>query len=325
MMVEMIYLLKSNSIRTIFYEFLDHFDASYTKQILLEALSLLGQLWPYLVMGIILSTVVKVFVSKQQMTAFFSQRSASTTIIIAAIIGVVSPVGSYVIIPMSAALLVIGVPLPALMALMVSSPLMNPNLFVLTAGAMGLEMAILRTLAAFLLGSLAGYTTRWLITKQRLVPDNVIRNRGQFSVDQFSGSTSERTVSGFLLELYKMTRYVSKYFFLAIIFAAAIKIAVNPNAVVRLFGGDSFLSVALSTGAGVPFYVCGGAAIPVVQQLAELGMSKGAVLAYFISGPVTKISNLVILQTIFRRTILMQYLAIGILGALVFGLLYNLF
>lgn len=259
------------------------------------------------------------------MSAFFSKRSAATTILYAAIIGVISPVGSYVIIPMSAALLVIGVPLPALMALMVSSPLMNPNLFVLTAGAMGLEMAILRTLAALILGCIAGYTAQWLIRKQWLFPEKVIRNKGQFSVDQFSGETAERTVPGFLLELYKMARYVSKYFFLAIVFAAVIKILVNPDAIVRFFGGDSFLSVAISTGAGVPFYVCGGAAIPVVQQLAELGMSKGAVLAYFISGPVTKISNLVLLQTIFRRAILIQYLAIGILGALAFGLLYNLF
>ena len=212
------------------------------------------------------------------------------------------------------------------MALMVASPLMNPNLFVLTAGAMGFEMAILRTLAALLLGTAAGYITRLLIRKQWLLPDQVIRDSGQFSVDQFSGETAERTLPGFLLELYKMARYVSKFFFLALLFAAVIKIAVNPDAIVRLFGdGNSFLSVALSTGAGVPFYVCGGAAIPVVQQLADLGMSQGAVLAYFISGPVTKISNLVILQTIFKRAIMVQYLAIGILGALVFGLLYNLF
>ena len=321
----MIYLLVSNSIRTIFYEFLDHFSASYTRRILVEAIDLLGQLWPYLVAGIMLSTVVKVFVSKQQMSSFFSQRRDTTTILIAAFIGLVSPVGSYVIIPMSAALLVIGVPLPALMALMVSSPLMNPNLFVLTAGAMGLEMAILRVLSAFFLGALAGYTSRWLIRKQLLFPDIVIRENQQFSLDQFSGSTGERTVSGFLLELYRMTLYVSKYFFLAILLAAGIKIAVNPSIIIKLFNNDGILSVILSTAAGVPFYVCGGAAIPVVQQLADLGMSQGAVLAYFISGPVTKISNLVLIQATFKRTILIQYLAIGILGALAFGVLYNLF
>ena len=84
------------------------------------------------------------------------------------------------------------------------------------------------------------------------------------------------------------------------------------------------MSVVLSTAAGIPFYVCGGAAIPVVQQLADLGMSQGAVLAYFISGPVTKISNLVILQATFKSVILIQYLVIGLAGAVAFGICYNL-
>jgi len=321
----MIQLVIPITIRSSFYDFLNHFDASYTKKILEEAIQLLGDLWPYLVMGIVVSTVVKTFVSKKQMAGFFTRKRSGVTILLAAFIGALSPVGSYVIIPMSAALLGVGVPLPALMAMMVSSPLINPNLFVLTAGAMGLELAVLRAVAAILLGSVAGYLTLWLIRTKRIDPNQILRSNLQFTMDQFAVDGNERTISGFLKELYRMTRYVSKYFFLAIILAAAIKIAVNPEVIVKIFDSDNIFSVIISTGAGVPFYVCGGAAIPVVQQLAALGMSKGAVLAYFISGPVTKISNLVILQAAFKRTILIQYLSIGILGALIFGLLYNLF
>jgi len=190
---------------------------------------------------------------------------------------------------------------------------------------MGLEIAVLRAVAAILLGSVAGYLTLWLIKIKKFDPTNILKGDQLFSMDHLPGSNTERSLSGFLKELYGMTRYVSKYFFLAIILAAAIKIAVNPEVIVKIFDSDNIFSVIFSTGAGVPFYVCGGAAIPVVQQLAALGMSKGAVLAYFISGPVTKISNLVILQTAFKRSILIQYLAIGILGALIFGLIYNLF
>jgi uncharacterized membrane protein YraQ (UPF0718 family) len=312
-----IYLLHLVSADSVFYTFLNRFEASYTKKILVEAIQLLGQLWPYLVLGILLSTLVRTLVSKQRMAVFFSRKDYTVTILIASIIGVVSPIGSYIIIPMSAALLGIGVPLPVLMALMVSSPLINPNLFVLTAGSMGLEIAILRVLSAFLLGLIAGYITLWMEKRHMLYPDKVIKDNQHISIEKFSDRGKERTLSGFLLELYKMTRYVSKFFFLAIILAAAIKIAVNPKIIVKLFNSDNFLSVVLSTGAGVPFYVCGGAAIPVVQQLADLGISKGAVLAYFISGPVTKMSNLVIIQAAFKRIILIQYLAIGIIGAMI--------
>lgn len=318
-------LLLLNALSSAYYDLLNRFSGSYTRKILMEAWDLLGQLWPYLVFGIILSTLVKTLISKQRMANFFSKRNHMATILLASMIGVVSPIGSYIIIPMSAALLGIGVPLPVLMALMVSSPLISPNLFVLTAGAMGMEMAILRVMAAFFLGSIAGYATLWLERIQFLNPGSVLKENQSFSIENFTDTGRERTIGGFLHELYKMARYVSKFFFLAIVLAAGIKIAVNPSIIVRLFDSDNILSVILSTGAGVPFYVCGGAAIPVVQQLADLGMSKGAVLAYFISGPITKISNLVIIHAAFKRIILIEYLAIGMLGAAILGFLYNLF
>ena len=308
-----------------FYRMLNHFEASYTKRILVEALQLLGQLWPYLVVGIVATTLITIFISKQQMVSFFSRKHYYTSILIASIIGVISPFGSYIIIPMSAALLLTGVPLHVLMALMVSSPLINPNLFFLTAGAMGLEMAILRVLSALVLGIFAGYLTLWLEKRYNFSPEIILRKSSQYASTQYFKAEDKRSIPGFFNELYRMTRYVSRFFFLAILLAAAIKILVNPTIIVRLFDSDSFLSVALLTGAGIPFYICGGAAIPVVQQLAELGLSKGAVLAFFISGPVTKISSLVIIGQAFERKVLMLYLAIGIGGALIIGLFYNLF
>ena len=155
---------------TVFYRFLNHFEASYTRRILVESVELLGQLWFYLVLGILLSTILKEFISKRQMASFFEKRHHSTTILIASALGAVSPVGSYIIIPMSAALFRTGVPVSVLMALIVSTPLINPNLFVLTAGAFGMEMALLRLISAILLGSLAGYTTLWLLKRKVLHP-----------------------------------------------------------------------------------------------------------------------------------------------------------
>jgi uncharacterized membrane protein YraQ (UPF0718 family) len=218
-----------------------------------------------------------------------------------------------------------GVPLSILMALLVSSPLINPNLFMLTAGAFGLEVAFARLISAFLLGTLAGYTTKWIIDRNKIKPETILNPGNPVSSMSLNESYTRPTIKMFLNELYRMSRYISKYFFLAIVLAAAIKILTPPNLLIKLFDQRSFLSVVLSTGAGIPFYVCGGAAIPVVEQLAELGMSKGAVLAFFISGPVTKISNLILMNAIFHARVLIVYLAVGIGGATILGLIYNLF
>lgn len=307
----------------LWYQFLDRFSGSYTQKILIEALVLLGQLWPYLVAGIVLSSAVKVFVNKQVLAKFFTQKRNYIGIFVAALLGVISPLGSYVIIPLCAALFVVGLPLPVLVALMVSSPVINPNLFFITAGAMGYEMAIMRIVAAFTLGVSAGFLTRFLMSKNYIQTENILNSSPD--LEAWINQQPDISFKAFYVDLYRMTRYVSKFFFLAIVLAAAMKILINPNWVFRIFEGNTFLSVVLTTGAGVPFYVCGGAAIPVVQQLTELGLSPGAALAFFISGPVTKVANIAMMKSAFNNKLLYLYLVVGIGGALVFGLIYTLY
>lgn len=312
------------SLDSLFYKFLNRFDASYTKRILYEAWLLFKQLWPYLALGILLSTLIKLFLSKQWIANFF-RKNQNTNIVISSLLGVFSPLGSYIVIPLSAALFQLGVPIQVLMAFLVASPLINPSLFFLTAGAFGYKMALMRIITAFLLGISAGYITRWATYKKITVVNNIRKNNlFQFSKVE-NPDTFRQWLTAFFRELYKMTRYISKFFFLALLLSALIKIMVSPNMIVRIFSPDSLLSVVISTGAGVPFYVCGGAAIPVVQQLAELGLQKGAVLAFFISGPITKISNLILMQTVFNIKFFLIYLFTGLFGAIIFGIIYNLF
>lgn len=49
-----------------------------------------------------------------------------------------------------------GVPLSPVMAFWLASPIMDPSMFVLTAGALDLEFAAAKTVAALKLGGLGG-------------------------------------------------------------------------------------------------------------------------------------------------------------------------
>jgi uncharacterized protein len=309
---------------TFYHHFLNHYQGSHTSLVLKEALRLLINLWPYLVAGIVISSLVKQFVSKAWIVSFF-HKNKNMSVILSATLGVIAPLGSYIVIPLSAALFSLGVPLPVLMAFLVASPLIDPTLFILTAGAFGVQFALIRLVSAFLLGIAAGYVTM-LFQKLRFGNDlKVATNTQELNMTSLPENyTSQLHIRSFGKELYRMTLFISKYFFLAILLAAIIKILTPPELMMRLFGRNSFLSVALSTGAGIPFYVCGGAAIPVIQQLADLGMSKGAALAFFISGPITKISNLLLMYAAFSFRIFTLYLVLGITGAFFFGILYNL-
>jgi uncharacterized protein len=312
------------SISSEYYDIINRFSHSYTRRIILESISLFLSLWPYLVVGILITSLIKIYFSKNQISGFF-QNKKNSSIILASLIGVVSPLGSYIVIPLSAALFLLGTPLPVLMAFLISSPLIDPNLFILTAGAFGYEMAVARVIAAFLLGIGAGYLTKWFIILKFINIEKAINENNISGSNSNFSAIIKPSFKLFGIELLKMAKYISKYFFLAILLAAIIKILTPTDLLTRLFSKNLFMSVLISTGAGVPFYVCGGAAIPVVQQLAELGMSKGAVLAFFISGPITKISNLLLMQAAFNTRIFIFYLITGIAGAVAFGAIYNTF
>ena len=324
-MIRQFEIVEAGLTGNIFHDLRNHFSLSYTRRILIEALDLLSLLWPYLVAGIILTSLIKMFLTRNQVSEFFHSRK-DASIFVAAFIGIISPLGSYVVIPLAAAMFLIGTPIPILMAFLVSSPLIDPNLFILTAGAFGYEMAVARTIAAFILGVTAGYSTLLLLKIRFLNPDKVVNdefNKPVFAAGQHTGKAD--FMRNYAKELFKMASYISKFFFLAVLLAAAVKILTPPHLMIRLFNGNTFMSVLFSTGAGIPFYTCGGAAIPVVKELADFGMSNGAILAFFISGPVTKISNLVLMQSAFNFRIFLIYLLVGIIGAILLGLIYNFY
>ncbi len=292
------------------------FYMSYTYRIIVDAWALLLELLIYLVIGIIFTALFQAFINKQKLSAYVA-RNPHLSIIGAAGFGVISPLGTYICIPMAGSLYSKGTPIDPLMAFLVASPILNPTIFMLTLGAFSIEMAFVRLISGVLLGATAGYIF-WFMGKK--VGEVKTNN------DKEKATTSEKNyLKRFLNELKGTTLYMLKYFWIAIIIAAAIKNLITTDQVEWILGSGSVASVIFAAGAGIPLYSCGGAAIPVLYQLSEMGMTQGAILAFFISGPSTRISNLVILGSVFNIRILSIYLSIVLIGAVVSGVLYNLF
>jgi uncharacterized membrane protein YraQ (UPF0718 family) len=56
----------------------------------------------------------------------------------------------------------------------------------------------------------------------------------------------------------------------------------------------------------------------------DLGMDKGAVLAFIIAGPVMSVPSMLAVMALFRRQALYIYVTVGLIGALAFGYTYSL-
>src|SRR3989339_91787 len=298
--------------------FLFVFRNTHTKKIIVTFADLFSQMCLFVLVGIVASALLTLYFPRDRINRGFSGHGFAA-VIIATFLGGISPVGTYAVIPIIASLLKSkAIPVAPLIAFLIASPLINPILFFLTLGAFGPEMAVMRVAASIGLGLVGG------LIAQRLWrhAGNGQTQSGHATPAIPGGPFSWRQLG---MELLKQGKFIGRVFLISLLVAALVNILVPSDLVLRVLGGNSKISVLIAVAAGGPLYACGGGSIPVIEVLYQSGMSKGAVLAFFISGPATKMSTLAALFASMEKRVVTLYLIVTLFGAFLFGIAYNLF
>jgi uncharacterized membrane protein YraQ (UPF0718 family) len=119
-------------------------------------------IWPYLVVTIPLAVLVKMSGASKYIERVFGSKPY-VAILMATAVGAFSPFCSCGVIPIIASLLISGVPLAPVMSFWIASPSMDPEIFFLSVGTIGWELAVWRLAATLLLSLGAGFITQWLM------------------------------------------------------------------------------------------------------------------------------------------------------------------
>ena len=119
-------------------------------------------IWPYLLVTIPLAVAVQMSGASKYIKRAFEARPL-TAILLATIVGAFSPFCSCGVIPVIASLLISGVPLAPVMSFWVASPSMDPEIFFLSVGMVGWELAVWRVAATLALSLGAGLITHMLM------------------------------------------------------------------------------------------------------------------------------------------------------------------
>ncbi len=293
----------------------------------------LVSLAPFILLSVLMTAYVNATGADNLIAKAF-QGNKATMIIFAAFMGVLSPFCSCGVIPLIAALLGMGVPLSAVMAFWLASPLMDPSMMVLTIGALGFEFAIAKLFIAAFIGIMGGFTILALETK------GILKNPLREGVGNGGcGSTHirnpEKVVWKFWGEKPRNQKFLksakSNLFFLGkwlalAFFLESLMLAYIPaENIVALVGGGDIFSIALATIAGVPAYLNGYAALPLVAGLMEQGMAPGAGMAFLIGGGVTSIPAAMAVWALARWPVFLSYLALSLIGAFVAGLGFQIY
>lgn len=285
------------------------------------------QIVPYLVLSVSAATWASLSGYSERIRAVLAQNE-KVAVASAAAVGATIPICACTVIPIIAGLLGAGVPFGPIMAFWISSPLMSPEKFILTAGVLGTQYAIARLVAALVLGAAAGYLVSWLYAQGHLrnqLHDQVLPGGCCSAGEASSYSKTLRPISlkKFGIEAGKTTLFLGKWLTLAFFVEAIIVHYVNPAWISAALGRNQPFAIPMATAFGIPLYTSGVAAIPIVQGLLANGMSNGAALAFLVAGPVTTVPAMLAVRALVKRRLFSIYLGASIIGSLIAGILFQ--
>lgn len=286
---------------------------------------------PFLLLSVALAAYAQASGADAQIARAFRGHKAGM-IGLAAVFGAVAPFCSCGVIPLIAALLAMGVPLAPVMAFWLSSPVMDPSMFVLTVGVLGMNFAVAKTTAAIGLGLIGGFG---MLALQRLgafaqplrpgVGDGGCAGRSARAPQPVVWRVwqSAERLARLRRTAVRTLLFLGKWLALAYVLESLMLAHVPADWIAAMAGATGWQATALATLIGVPAYINGYAALPLVAGLMEQGLAAGPALAFVVAGGVTCIPAAMAVFALVRLPVFATYLGFALVGSLMAGLIYG--
>ncbi len=234
-------------------------------------------------------------------------------------------------------MLAMGAPLSAVMAFWLASPLMDPAMFLITAGTLGFPFAIAKTIAAVGIGLGGGFFVKSLSASALFADPLKIAPKksccgsscGTGAADPFHAkpewafwSEAERRVT-FRDTVVENALFLGKWLLLAYLIEALMLEYVPADLIAGVLGGTGVMPIILGALVGAPAYLNGYAAVPLVEALLAQGMSNGAAMSFVIAGGVSCIPAAVAVWALVKPRVFAAYLGIAVTGAIIAGMVWG--
>ena len=297
-----------------------------------EAATSLAQTGPFILFAVAAIGVMRATGSERLMEGAFEGRE-TRMIVLGALAGGLSPFCSCEVIPFIAALLAAGAPLSAVMAFWLASPLMDPAMFAITAGALGTDFAIAKTIGAVAIGLMGGFAMMALSGTAFLA--NPLKARTPSGCGSCCGGEAARPTLKwafwqdaprrrvFAEAAWANVLFLGKWLLLAYMIEALMLHYIPADMVARVLGGGGIVPILLGALVGMPAYLNGYAAVPLVDALLDQGMSNGAAMSFMLAGGVSSIPAAIAVWALVKPRVFGAYLAIALTGAVLAGLAWG--
>jgi len=257
--------------------------------ILLEAL-------PFVLLGVMISGIIQVFVSEEQIRRFIP-RNKFLAIIMSCLVGALFPACECGIVPIVRRLVGKGMPLFAGVGFLLTGPLINPIVIFSTYMAFGEDpkMALLRMVL--------GLITAIMITAMICVLFK--KNQLKITKNSFYSEAQEQVKQPLLMRLRSMVEHaideffdMGKFLIIGAVLAAFVQTFITTKSIVEL--GDGLVgSTLVMMGLAYLLSLCSEADAFIAASFDHL-LPKTSLLGFLIYGPMLDLKNTIMLMSVFN-------------------------
>jgi len=302
---------------------------------------------PYLAIGVLFEAVIRTMKWHVKIRHALT-RFGAWSIVLATLLGTISPLCACATLPLVISLMLAGLPLAPAMALLVTSPLMSPASYAMLSGMLGIGWANTVVVCAVLLGLFAGYVTLLLrnhgfsdeeLFRQALPegnfhdPDYPVEELRCDCGKQLSHKVDRCTHNKFLVFLAKFWEgsiKIGKFALLGMLIEVLAGFFIPNGWIEGLLAGQGIAPIFTITFAALPLHMPQVTAASMIfgyfmpDPGQAIPLAKGPGIAMLVGGPVTALPVMGVFISMFRKRVLALYLAICISGTLVLALSWRL-
>ncbi|MDP9801677.1 uncharacterized membrane protein YraQ (UPF0718 family) [Arcanobacterium wilhelmae] len=253
---------------------------------------------------------------------FLEGKGLFVGLVLAVVLGVVTPFCSCSSIPLFIGFVAAGIPLPITLTFLVASPLVSETAAILIGSQFGWGIAGAYVAAGSLISLMVGFVfSRFHLEKW--VEGSV------FGITLGAAPTSggrmpaRARVNSAIAETRDIFSKVWLWVIVGVAIGAAIHGWVPADFFAGYLGADNPLGVPLATILGVPLYVNGGGVVPIGEALWAKGLPLGTVMSLMMGAIALSIPEAIMLRRVLKPQLLALFFGAVTVGIIAVGYLFN--
>lgn len=265
--------------------------------------------------------VLRSFMSVERTRALLSGKGEAVGIVLAALLGVVTPFCSCSSIPVFIGFVAAGIPLSVTMTFLIASPLVSEIAVALLVGMFGPGPAMLYLVSGLVISMVAG-TVIGRLRLERWVEPFVFEATAGAAPAQEALRMSDRFAIA-RAEVADILGRIWPYLLAGIGVGALIHGWAPTDFFGAVAGRDNPFGVLVAVAIGVPLYANAAGILPLVEALYAKGMPMGTLLAFMMATIALSLPELIILRRVLKPPLIAVFVLVTSVAIMATGYLFN--